>query len=271
MSGPGFVTVASAVALALWLVQHRPVPLPGRVHDLLAGRHRPDDRPSIDEQTPATAGGPALVVGRVVRRVAQRSPDAVADRRAGWATLGAVPLVAVAPPLAVLWVAGWVAAPVVRARRWRTRAGRDLVDELPDVVDLLALATASGLTVPLAVAVVAEHGQGRLAAELGRVGHQARLGTGLADALDEIPRRLGEPVRPVTRVLASSVRDGTSLVAALERVAADVRTERRRAAEERARKVSVRLLFPLVSCVLPAFALLTVVPLLAGALSGIDL
>ena len=42
-------------------------------------------------------------------------------------------------------------------------------------------------------------------------------------------------------------------------------------AEEAARRVPVRLLFPLVLCVLPAFALLTVAPLLAGALRSLRL
>ena len=52
---------------------------------------------------------------------------------------------------------------------------------------------------------------------------------------------------------------------ALERLAVEERTQLRRRAEARARKVPVRLLFPLVFLVLPAFGLLTVVPaLLAG-------
>ena len=38
-----------------------------------------------------------------------------------------------------------------------------------------------------------------------------------------------------------------------------------------ARRVPVQLLFPLVACVLPAFALLTVVPLLAGTLRTLSL
>jgi tight adherence protein C len=54
-------------------------------------------------------------------------------------------------------------------------------------------------------------------------------------------------------------------------LATDVRADRRRRAEEAARRVPVKLLFPLVLCVLPAFALLTVAPLLAGALGSLRL
>jgi tight adherence protein C len=54
-------------------------------------------------------------------------------------------------------------------------------------------------------------------------------------------------------------------------LAAEVRAERRRRAEAAARRVPVKLLFPLVLCVLPAFGLLTVVPLLAGAATSLHL
>ena len=58
---------------------------------------------------------------------------------------------------------------------------------------------------------------------------------------------------------------------ALERVAFDARADRRRGAEEAARRVPVKLLFPLVACILPAFAALTVLPLLAGTLGSLRL
>jgi pilus assembly protein TadC len=46
----------------------------------------------------------------------------------------------------------------------------------------------------------------------------------------------------------------------------DLRTRARRRAEVRARKVPIRMLFPLVTCILPAFILLSVVPMVGGAL-----
>jgi len=59
-------------------------------------------------------------------------------------------------------------------------------------------------------------------------------------------------------VLAGAERYGTPLLPALDRLALDARLDRRRRAEEAARRVPVKLLFPLVLCVLPAFGLLTV-------------
>ena len=75
------------------------------------------------------------------------------------------------------------------------------------------------------------------------------------------------PVTPVPEQPERHAADrtGAPVAPALERLAAEERTQLRRRAEARARKVPVRLLFPLVFLVLPAFGLLTVVPaLLAG-------
>ena len=56
-----------------------------------------------------------------------------------------------------------------------------------------------------------------------------------------------------------------------ERLAEDARRTELRRAETRARRVPVLLLFPLVLCILPAFALLTVAPLLASAVGALRL
>jgi tight adherence protein C len=253
---------AALAALALATLARQLVPpQPVRVREMVApAAPQPSRRSSV-----------VTTLGAVTRRRLGRPPDERADRSTGWAVVATALLLMVIPPLAALWAVGFCVGSILRRRRAEVRHELDLVAELPEVVDLLSLAVAAGLTIPPAVGVVASRGRGRLAAELARARRSAELGSSLADALDDIPARLGDPVRPITRVLSGSLRDGTSIGEALERVAGEVRTARRRAAEERARRVSVRLLFPLVCCVLPAFALLTVVPLLAGALRGISL
>jgi pilus assembly protein TadC len=70
-------------------------------------------------------------------------------------------------------------------------------------------------------------------------------------------------------VLVASERYGAPLLPGLERLGAEVRLQRQRRAEEAAGRIPVRLLFPLVGCILPAFALLTVAPLIAGALRAL--
>jgi pilus assembly protein TadC len=72
---------------------------------------------------------------------------------------------------------------------------------------------------------------------------------------------------PLTDVLVASERLGAPAGPALTRLAHDVRADLRRQSEARARTLPVKLLFPLVFLVLPAFGLLTVVPALLTALS----
>jgi tight adherence protein C len=62
---------------------------------------------------------------------------------------------------------------------------------------------------------------------------------------------------------------GSSLSEEVGRLAADVREARRAAATERARAAPVKMLFPLVFLVLPAFLLLTVVPVLVATVESI--
>jgi tight adherence protein C len=161
--------------------------------------------------------------------------------------------------------------PAFETRRARRRRDARIETELPEVVDLLVLAVGAGYTVPLALDAVARRGAGDLAARLGEVVAATQQGARLADALERLPETTGETVRPLVVALVAAERYGAPLVAALERLAAEVRANRRRRADEAARKVSVKLLFPLVTCILPAFALLTVAPLIASALQSLRL
>jgi tight adherence protein C len=159
----------------------------------------------------------------------------------------------------------------MRARGRARRRTAALVADLPEIVDLLALAAGAGLTVPLAVSAVARRASGPVATELRRVLDDVAHGRRLADALDDLPTRTGEVTRPLVATLVASERYGAPVVAGLERLSREVRRDRRRRAEEEARRVPVKVLFPLVTCTLPAFALLTVAPLIAGTLGSLRL
>ena len=188
-----------------------------------------------------------------------------------WApAVGAAAVTAfVLPPVAPVVLVGVWAVPVLGGRRARARDRDGLRRSLPELVDLLTLTVGAGMTVPLAVAAVAQRHDGPIAAELRRATEEMSRGRRCADALDDASGRLGPEARGVLAALAASDRYGAPLSDALVRIADDVRADRRRRAEEAARRVPVRLLFPLVLCVLPAFALLTVAPLLAGALRSL--
>lgn len=184
------------------------------------------------------------------------------------AAIGLAALLAVAvSPLVGLMVLGVVPAwPWMTARRAASARRRAVIEALPEAADLLALAVAGGLTVTAAAATAARWTPGPVGEALRRATEEIDLGRPASDALEDVATVLGGPARPLVGVLVASERYGVPLTEGLDRVAREARLERRRRAEERARRLPVLLLFPLVLCVLPAFGLLTVVPLLVGSL-----
>ena len=261
------LAVAWAAVVVSGARRHRPPP--ARVHALKRDhgsatvRARAARLPLVGELRRRPGG---WILGRLGREA-----SAAAAHRLGGAVLAgaaaglAFPLAA-APAALLAW-----AIPGFRAARAERRRLAALAADVPDVVDLLVLAVGAGLTVRLAVTAVARRATGPLAAHLGRVMEEASLGRRLADALDDVPERAGEAVRPLVAALVASERYGASLSGGLERLADELRRDRRRHAEEAARKVPVKLLFPLVTCTLPAFGLLTVAPLIASAIRSLPL
>jgi tight adherence protein C len=273
MSAASVLAVLWAALAIAWCARHRPAP--ARVRAL---RHAREATAQPPPQAAPTS--PLVRLGLLVHRIGTaasgRAPPAIpvahADaRRLGGAVAVGAALVPVVPLAAVpAAVVAWTLPSVQRARVARRRA-ESMEAELPEVVDLLVLAVDAGLTVPLALDAVARRSDSELGREIGRVLAAVALGRRLADALDDLPARASEAVRPLVAALTASERYGAPLSVGLGRLAGEVRLDRRRRAEEAARRVPVKLLFPLVTCTLPAFALLTVAPLIASALGSLRL
>jgi tight adherence protein C len=180
-------------------------------------------------------------------------------------------VVAVVHPLAGAAVAAAVVLPpVLRRRRLPRAAEAAAVEALPDAVELLAVAARAGLPVAAALGAVAGRAPPPWGSAFAAVLARCRRGERLGDAVDEVAA-VGDVGQPLRSVLRAAADDGADLVAGLDRLSADARDLRRRRAEEAARRIPVRLLLPLVACSLPAFALLTIVPIVVVALEALDL
>jgi Flp pilus assembly protein TadB len=152
------------------------------------------------------------------------------------------------------------------ARRGRRRRRDDaLARELATAVDLIGVAVAAGCNPYLAVELGARWSPPLMSGALARVVGACRVGQSFDAALGELGRSESR-LQPLTTALRTSARLGAPAGPALTRVSAEVRADLRRRAEARARTVPVRLCFPLVGCILPAFALLTVAPVVLGGL-----
>ena len=192
-------------------------------------------------------------------------------RPADLAAAGVVALVLglAVPPLAV---AG-LAVPALRRRLAERRASaqrlRAIGIALPEAVDLLLLCTGAGMTVPLALPLVGARAPDPVGTALRAAEASVRSGKRRADALLEHLSPLGDPAAALAHVLVDHLHHGVAVGPGLERTALELRLARRRRAEEAARRLPVRLLAPLLTCVLPAFVLLTVAPLVVAALRSL--
>src|SRR4051812_11314678 len=142
------------------------------------------------------------------------------------------------------------------ARRRAALADATLARELPVAVDLLGVAVGAGCTPYLAVEVAARWSPPTVAASLDTVVRACALGAGFGAAWHDVALRHPR-LEPLAEALAAGERSGAPVGPALARLAAEERAAARRRVESQARRVPVRLLFPLVFLVLPAFVLLT--------------
>ena len=112
---------------------------------------------------------------------------------------------------------------------------------------------------------------GVLGEELDVAAAKIAMGLGWREALDQLVARTDSvTLGRLTRSLARAHRLGTSPRQSLRSIADDLRLERRSKAEELARRAPVKMLFPLVLLILPAFLLLTVGPVLLATIRSLQ-
>jgi pilus assembly protein TadC len=168
-----------------------------------------------------------------------------------------------------------VAGPAVLARLEPAsirRERRQLVAELPLVLDLLGACLAGGASLEVAAAAVARALPGVCGDRLDVVREALAVGTSppeawllLAGGLTGDPvGGTDDPLAATARTLARAADGGTPAAAALERLAAEARAVSRAAGSEAARRVGVLVVAPLGLCFLPAFILLGIVPVVVG-------
>lgn len=142
--------------------------------------------------------------------------------------------------------------------------------EIPQLLDLLAAGSAAGLSAVAGLQRSVSVLRGPLGAELRTSLDAVDLGARWREELAAVTERLGLPdLRRAVAVLTRTETLGTSLSDATRELAAEVRRSRSAAVAERARAAPVKMLFPLVFLVLPAFLLLTVVPVLLTTVQSI--
>ena len=124
--------------------------------------------------------------------------------------------------------------------------------ELPDALDLMTISVEAGLSFDAAVAQVAKNTSGPLAEEFFRVLQEMQIGTGRGDAIRALGERTDLPeLRGFTSAMLQADAFGIPIANVLRVQARELRVKRSQRAEELAQKVPIKILFPLIFCILP--------------------
>lgn len=135
---------------------------------------------------------------------------------------------------------------------------------LPDVLDMLVICVEAGLSLDQATARTSEelhHAQPVLSDEMGVVALEQRAGSARSDAWKHLADRTGvDVVRNLVSMLVQSEQFGTSIAKTLRVHSDTLRTKRVQEIEEKAAKLSIKLLFPLVLFIFPALFVVVLGP-----------
>jgi tight adherence protein C len=282
-----FAAVALLSGAVAYTVLERQAPGRKRLHEVVAGR-----------RVAAAPPPPASLTltdrpNRIVERIASFVPKSPVEMsklrrrlvRAGYhsltaavvfsiaefalpVVLGLPPLLLVRPPLGLLY--GAVAAvlgfllPGVLLGRLIEKRRIALTNGLPDVLDLLIVCLEAGCSLDQALVKATEElslAYPALGEELRMLSSETRAGKPRIEAFKNLEARTkNDDVRALVAMLVQTDRFGTSVSQALRTFAEVARTKRRQRAEERAAKVGVKMVFPLVLCLFPALYVVTLGP-----------
>lgn len=136
---------------------------------------------------------------------------------------------------------------------------------LPDTLDQMTIAVEAGLGFDLAMSKAATSGRGPLAEELIRTLQDMSIGRSRRDSYRELERRTSsEDLRRFIRAITQADAYGISIADVLRVQASEMRVRRRQRAEEQAMKVPVKIIFPLVICILPVLFIVVLTPAAIG-------
>ena len=155
---------------------------------------------------------------------------------------------------------GWLGPNLYLYQKVYDRSKR-MQRDLPDAIDLMTISVESGLAFDAAVQQVARNTEGPLADEFSRVLREMQIGQGRADALRGLAERTEvDDVKSFVTSMVQADSFGIPIANVLRVQAKEMRIKRTQRAEELAQKVPVKILFPLIFCILPALFIVVIGP-----------
>lgn len=292
------VLIAASTFLALglssvWLLRGLGQPLDARIRSLALGRQRGQGLASIPfrqrviwpaiESIGKTAA--SVLPGAFLRRTERRLVLAGHPMRPvtfhalvlalGALTAGAYVLIVLLaaggapPPVALLPAAlfGLVGAylPVLWLSSQARARQREMIKGLPDSLDLLTICVEAGLGLDSALQRVAERQRGPIGGEIRQMLREIGLGKKRREALLDLADRTDiDDVRSLAHAIIQAEQLGTSLAQTLRVQSQRLRVRRRQRAEQEARRLPVKMVFPLVFCLMPSLFIFILGPIVVN-------
>ena len=177
-----------------------------------------------------------------------------------WAGVAGLPFRTAFLAIVFLSVTG-VLAPSVWLERRVTARRTAVRHDLPDVLDLLAISVEAGLGFEAALELAGRTMHSAVADELGITLHEMELGRSRREALHHLKQRVDVPeLSALVAALQQADALGMPLGRVLHAQAGELRNKRRQWARERAAKLPVKILFPMVAFVFPAILVVVLGP-----------
>jgi tight adherence protein C len=159
-------------------------------------------------------------------------------------------------------VGGWF-APTYYVELKR-RARMDKVDkQMPDMIDLLVVTIEAGLGILASMRVASESMADPLGQELRLTLQEQRMGLSVGQAIESLGRRADcGNMRIFVRAITQGERLGVSMGTTMRNLSLEMRKRRRAMAEEKAQKMPIKMLFPLIFFIFPALFIVILTPMI---------
>jgi tight adherence protein C len=171
----------------------------------------------------------------------------------------AAPLVSIVA-ISLLAFVGFVLPDSLVNRKVQERQ-KEILKTLSDTLDLLTISVEAGLSLNAAIAQVVQNVPGVLSAEFARMLQEIQLGVPRSEAFRHLADRTDvDELNGFALAMIQADVFGVSIASVLRTQAQQLRIKRRQAAEAKAQQTPVKIVFPLVLCILPALFVVIVGP-----------
>ena len=174
--------------------------------------------------------------------------------------------------LVMLGVAGTVVgflAPDIYLYQCASKRAEKVKRTLADAVDLLTISVEAGLGFDAALQQVSRKTEGPIAEEFSRVLREMQLGKGRSDALRALGDRTNvDELRTFVGAMVQADAFGISIGQVLRVQSGEIRVKRRQHAEMKAQQVPVKIMVPLIFCILPCLFVVVMGPAVMSAMGS---